>query len=177
MRYIVNMTIDRISSDPLPSALGRTSTATRNHLVECPHLVGRDWYVASETEADLYPLCDWSQNQLGGTGRTHFATVADAMRLHGTPTAVAPLINEALRFVRFDDIWTVYNQSYVALGYEGRAVASFGKTWVQVGDHRIELPGYVAGEHQGHHAQPAYGDTCPVHFVAMSLGGTCDDCD
>ena len=40
-------------------------------------------------------------------------------------------------------------------------VASFGKTYVTVGDRRIDLPNYVAGRHDGRTAAPTYGDTCP----------------
>lgn len=156
---------------------GRTATATRVHLAECPHLVGKEWHEATELELDRYPLCDWSQKELSGLGRSHPATVAEAMREQGTPAGAAPLIKEALKFVTFDEIWLPYSRSYVALGLDGRAVASFGKTYVKVAGNRVDLPGYVAGWHQGHTKQAAYGEVCPQHHIAMSISGLCDLCE
>lgn len=72
---------------------------------------------------------------------------------------------ENLKFVTCDEIWLPHSKSYVALGLDGRAVASFGKTYVWVGGNRIDLPGYVAGRHAGRGDQPAYGETCPRCFL------------
>ena len=156
---------------------GRTATSTRRHLAECPHLVGRDWHVATEAEIAAYPLCSWSQDQLGGHGRSHPATLEDAMREQCTPAEAVALIKEHLKFVTYDEIWLPYSRSYVALGLGGRAVAAFGKTYLWVGGRRIELPTYVRNRHQGHRAQPGVGEPCPIHFIARSLTGVCDLCD
>ena len=106
--------------------LGRTDTLTHAvHLAECPHLVGKQWHPATESEIDELRLCQWSQDQLSGHGRSHPATLEDAMREQGTPADAVPLIKEHLRFVTYDEIWLPYSRSYVALGLEGRAIASF----------------------------------------------------
>ena len=99
------------------------------------------------------------------------------MRVHGTPAAAVALIKEHLKFVTYDEIWLPYSKSYVALGLDGRAVASFGKSYVEVGDHRVDLPGYVAGRAAGRSSQPTYGETCPTCFIAMPLTGICDNCN
>jgi len=161
----------------------RTDTLTQAvHLVECPHLVGKRWHDATDHDLATLPVCAWSRDQLEGHGRLHPATLEDAMREHGTPAGAVRLIKQALKFVTYDDIWLPYSRSYVALGVRGRAVASFGKSYVEIGDRRIDLgPGVsrLAGARTSTsgRAQPAYGDDCPIHHVAMSLAGTCDDCN
>jgi hypothetical protein len=157
--------------------VGRTATGTRVHLADCPHLVGKDWHPATEAEIDAHPVCDWSRDQLTGQGRSHPATLEDAMREQGTPAGAVALIREHLKFVTYDEIWLPYSRSYVALGLDGRAVAGFGKTYVWVGRTRIDLPGYAAGRHTGRSDQPSYGETCPRCFLQMPLTGVCDICD
>jgi len=44
----------------------RRATATRAHLVDCPHLVGKEWHLCTEGEVAAYRVCDWSQDQLNG---------------------------------------------------------------------------------------------------------------
>lgn len=156
---------------------GRTATATRVHLSGCVHLVGKDWHAADQAEIDGYPLCQWSRDQLEGVGRIHPDTFEDAIRVHATPAAAVRLIKEHLKFVTYDEIWLPYSKSYVALGLEGRAVASFGKSYVEVGERRVDLPGYVAGRASGSSHQPTYGETCPRCFMQMPLTGTCDNCN
>jgi hypothetical protein len=159
--------------------LGRTDTLTLAvHLTECPHLVGKDWHPATQAEIDELRLCKWSQDQLNGHGRSHPATLEDAMREQGTPAGVVPLIKEHLRFVTYDEIWLPYSRSYVALGLEGRAIASFGKSYVWVGGRRIDLPGYVAASRSGHRSQPTHGEVCPGCYQERALNGACpNDCD
>lgn len=157
--------------------LGRTATSTRLHLADCPHLVNRDWRQAADAELDGYPVCDWSRDQLEGVGRSHPATLEDAMREQGTPAEAVALIKEHLKFVTYDEIWLPYSKSYVALGLDGRAVAGFGKTYVWVGRTRVDLPGYAAGHHTRRTDQPAYGEICPRCFLQMPLTGTCHTCN
>jgi hypothetical protein len=160
-----------------PHAFARTASATRVHLVNCPHLVGRDAHVVDEIEIATYGLCEWSQDQLDGVGRSHPATLEEAMREQGTPAGAVSLIREHLRFVRYDEIWLPHSRSYVALGRGGRAVAAFGKSYMWVGGRRIDLPGYVDTRHAGHRSQPSYGDTCQGCHIMLPLSGVCDDCD
>lgn len=89
------MTTSSASVLPLQAlVLGRTVTSTRVHLADCPELVGRDWYKVTEGELAGYPVCHWSRDQLEGVGRSHPATLEDAMREHGTPAAAVALIKE-----------------------------------------------------------------------------------
>lgn len=157
--------------------LGRTATGTRVHGIDCPHLVGKEWHLASEAEVGAHPLCDWSEDQLSGHGRSHPETLEAAMREQGTPEAAKPLIKELLASVGYDEIWLPYSRSYVALGLNGRAGASFGKTYAWVDGRRVDLPGHVASGHQGHRATPPYGEACPITFEAHPLTGECDRCN
>lgn len=170
-----------LTGDAEPSredlTFGRTATATRLHLSDCPHLVGKDWHAADQAGIDGYPLCQWSRDQLEGLGRLHPETLEDAMRVHGTPAGAVALIKEHLKFVTYDEIWLPYSLSYAALGLDGRAVASFGKSYVEVGEGRVDLPGYVAGRASGRSHRPTYGGLCPNCFLLMPLTGICDDCD
>lgn len=154
----------------------RTVTGTRVHLPECPHLVGADAHAATAAERLEHPVCDWSQAQLGGYGREHFDTIEDAMRRVGVPVQAHPTILNAMRFVEHDEVFTVHSLTYGALGSQGRTVAGFGKTYYWVGDRRVNLPDYVDAGRSGHTGPKAYGDICPVHFVATALNGVCDDC-
>lgn len=154
----------------------RTATGTRVHLPQCPHLHDTDAHAASAAERLALPVCDWSQAQLGGYGREHFDAVEDAMRRVGVPVGAHAAVAAALRFVEFDEVFTVHSLTYGALGLDGRTVAGFGKTYYWVGERRVNLPMYVENGRSGRTAPKAYGETCPVHFLAMSLAGTCDDC-
>jgi hypothetical protein len=154
----------------------RTATGTRVHLPECPHLVGTAPHEASAAERLLHSLCDWSQAQIDGFGREHFDDIDGAMRRVGVPVEAHGAILEALRFVDFDEVWVVHSLTYGALGRGGRAVASFGKTYYQVGDRRVNLPTYVDSARSGHHEQGPHGDLCPVHFLTRSLTGECGLC-
>ena len=168
---------------PLPEPAARpvfvrTASASRLHLVECPHVVDSDTHIAGEAELAHYPVCDWSQDQLDGTGRSHPTSLDEAMRELGTPAGTEHLIKEALRFVSYDEIWLPYSRSYVALGREGRAVAFFGKTYVDlVGGGRLELPEYRDVSHGGGGAAGVnYGKTCQKCQLAMPFIGECDNC-
>lgn len=154
----------------------RTGTGTRVHRPECPHLVGTDAHPASLAERLQHPVCDWSQAQDAGYGREHFDTIEGAMRRIGVPVEAHATILNALRFVRHDEVFTVHSLTYGALGFAGRAVAGFGKTYYWVGDRRINLPAYVDSARAGHNAAKAYGDICPIHFIATAINGVCDDC-
>jgi hypothetical protein len=85
-------------------------------------------------------------------------------------------ILRALRFVDYDEVFVVHSLTYGALGFEGRTVAGFGKTYYWVGGRRVNLPSYVEASGGGQTDNRAYGDICPVHFVATNLLGVCDDC-
>lgn len=154
----------------------RTTTGTRVHLPQCPHLTGSEAHEASPVERLAHPVCEWSQAQLGGWGREHFDTVEDAMRRVGVPVEAHATILAALRFVDFDEVFTVHSLTYGALGRAGRTVAGFGKTYYWVEGRRVNLPSYVASGRSGSTAPKAYGDVCPVHHLARSLSGACDDC-
>lgn len=169
------MTANQSFEMDAPAVFGRTATSTRHHLAECPHLVDRDWHPCSEEEVATYPLCTWSQDQLDGVGRSHPATLADAMRELGLPVGNERLVRELLAFVSYDELWLPYSRSYVALGFEGRGVAYFGKSYVWVRGHRTDLPNHTNTSHAGGRSVQ-YGDTCPRCFLAMPFSGACDDC-
>lgn len=154
----------------------RTATGTRLHLPECPHVYGTDPHVASAAEQLAHPVCDWSTAQLEGHGRDHFDTIEDAMRHVGVPVENHDAILRAMAFVPKDDIYVVHSLTYGALGFGGRTVAGFGKTFYWVGDKRVDLPNYVATARAGHDVMGAYGYPCPSCFLALPLTGVCDDC-
>lgn len=158
------------------AAYFRTATGTRVHRPECPHLFGTDAHAATPAERLQHPVCDWSQAQEGGYGREHFDAVEDAMRQVGVPVEAHATIVNALRFVQYDEVFTVHSLTYGALGAGSRTVAGFGKTYYWVGERRINLPAYVDSSGAGRHAPKAYGDICPIHFLATALNGICDDC-
>ena len=93
----------------------RTSTGTRVHLPQCPHLVGTDAHAASRPSGLQHPVCDWSQAQLGGYGREHFDAIEDAMRRVGVPVERTTTILAALRFVEYDEVFAVHSLTYGAL--------------------------------------------------------------
>lgn len=154
----------------------QTATGTRVHLPECPHLVSTDAHAVTPAEPLQHPVCDWSQAQLGGYGREYFDGIEDAIRRVGVPVEAHGTILNALRFVEYDEVFAVHSLTYGALGFGGRTVAGFGKTYYWVGDRRVNLPAYVDSSRGGHAAPGAYGDICPVHFLATSLTGVCDYC-
>ena len=154
----------------------RTGSGSRLHLPECPHLTGSDTHVATAAERLAHPVCDWSQAQLGGYGRQHFDVLEDAMRRVGVPVESHAEILGALRFVAQDEVFVVHSLTYGALGFEGRTVAGFGKTYYWVAGRRVNLPAYVDSTRGGRGGAQAYGTTCPIHQLTMSLSGVCDDC-
>lgn len=154
----------------------RTTTGTRVHLPQCPHLHDTDVHATSAAERLAHPVCDWSQAQLGGYGREYFDGIEDAMRRVRVPVGAHTTILAALRFVEFDEVFAVHSLTYGALGFEGRTVAGFGKSYYWVGGRRVNLPSYVDSGRSGNTKPKAYGEICPVHFLAMSLSGTCDAC-
>ena len=154
----------------------RSATGTRVHLAHCPSLRDTDAHQATAAERLAHGVCSWCTDQLNGHGREYFQTLGDLMTRVGVPADAQPIIRDALKFVTYDELYTVHSLSYGALAFQGRPVASFGKTYYWVGGNRVNLPSYVAGSGTGHAAPKAYGEICPVHFVAMSLNGICDDC-
>jgi hypothetical protein len=154
----------------------RTSSGTRLHRPECPHVRGADAHPATPAERLQHPVCDWSLAQEQGYGREHFDTVEDAMRRVGVPVEAHDAVLEALRFVRHDEVFTVHSLTYGALGRDGITVAGFGKTYYWVGDKRFNLPSYVDSARSGHTGPKVYGETCPTCNLAMPRTGVCDDC-
>lgn len=154
----------------------RTATGGRVHLPDCPHLVGTIVHIVDDAEFLALPVCEWSTAQIQGYGREHLGTVDDAMSRIGVPAQGRPGIAQGLKFVTYDDVFVVHSLTYAALGKEGRIVAGFGKTYYWVGGTRINLPDYVDSSRHGRTVQGAYGDICPVHFVAMSVTGECERC-
>jgi hypothetical protein len=154
----------------------RTTSGTRVHLPACPHLVGTDAHAATAAERLLHPVCDWSQAQLRGYGREHFASLEDAMRRVGVPVEAHATIGAALRFVEYDKVFAVHSLTYGALGFRGRAVAGFGKTYYWVGARRVNLPAYVESARAGRTGAIAYGELCLAHHVLKGLNGACDYC-
>lgn len=170
------MTINTSAAATPEATYFRTVTGTRVHLPQCPHLVDKNAHAAGPAERLAHPVCDWSQAQLGGYGREHFDTIEDVLRRVGVPVEADALIREALRFVEFDELFAVHSLTYGALGLQGRTVAGFGKTYYWVGGRRVNLPSYVDSARAGRTDAKSYGATCPVHFIATSLSGICDDC-
>ena len=158
------------------TVLFRTTTGTRVHLPQCPHLVDADVHASTTAERLLHPVCDWSQAQLGGYGREHFDGIEDALRRVGVPVEAHATILAALRFVEFDEVFAVHSLTYGALGFQGRTVAGFGKSYYWVGGRRVNLPAYVDSSRSGHTEAKNYGGICPVHNLATGLNGTCDFC-
>ena len=101
-----------------------------------------------------------------------------ALRALGCHEGTHRLILEALRFVRFDQVWLPQGESYVALGLDGPGVAWVGKgyVFVKATGAFVELPGYRASRGGGSPLDVHWGATCERHFVARSLTGVCDQC-
>lgn len=170
------LTIENAPATARDGVYFRTTTGTRVHLPECPHLSGAEAHAASPIERLAHPVCDWSQAQLGGYGREHFDGMEDAMRRVGVPVEAHDAILSALRFVDYDEVFAVFSLTYGALGRRGRTVAGFGKTYYWIGDRRVNLPSYVDNARSGHTGAKPFGSICPVHFLVMGLNGVCDDC-
>ena len=167
-----------VGYDAADEVLVRTATGVGLHLPVCPHVVDCDTTVATAEDRLRLRVCQWSQAELAGVGRTYFDSLEDAMRVFGTYVGTHRLVRDALRFVEHDQIWIPNSQSYIALGRANHGVAWAGKTWVWIkGVGRIELPGY--SEHHGGGARKIerYGETCPTCFEQRSLSGACGNCD
>jgi len=171
-------TLDQRDRSPFaPETLVRTETGAKLHIAACPH-IGSEIREATAAERLAMDVCGWCRAELDGVGRTYCNSLEDAMRLFGTHSGTERAIKDALRFVVHDQIWLPNSRSYVALGHEGRGVAWFGKTYVvpRMGEF-VELPGFRESGGGGTPLDEQVGETCPVHFLTMSLTGVCDLCD
>ena len=118
----------------------RTATGTRVHLPSArasatPTPTRRPPPSASPTAS-----ATGAPAQLNGHGREYFETIEDAMRRVGVPAEAQPIIREALKFVTTTSCFTVHSLTYGALAFQGRPVASFGKTYYWVGGRPSEPP-------------------------------------
>lgn len=154
----------------------RTVNGTRVHLPQCPHLHETEAHAASAAERLAHRVCDWSTAQLEGYGREHFDGIEGAMRRIGVPAGAQATILQALRFVEHDEVFVVHSLTYGAVGYHGRTVAGFGRTYYWVGARRFNLPDYVDAGRSGHNVPGKIGKVCPTHNLTMNLLGTCDFC-
>ena len=140
-----------------------------------PRLPARRLGAAAGNPGDRLALavCTWCQAEIAGQGRTYYATLEDALRALGCHEGTHRLIREALRFVRFDQVWLPHSESYVALGLDGPGVAWVGKgyVFVKATGAFVELPGYRASRGGGSPLDVRWGATCDRHFVARSLTG------
>jgi hypothetical protein len=155
------------------TTLYRTATGTRLHIRECPHLLGKEVFEATEGE-----ICDSCERELRGEGRTYFDRLADALALVEAPQGNWPLIEQHLAAVDRDRIWVPFSRSYVALGRDGRAVAWAGRTYVvpAAGEY-IELPGFRSGSGGGAASEEIWGATCEKHHLQRARNGSCWMCE
>jgi hypothetical protein len=153
--------------------LYRTATGDRLHIRECPHLVGKEVFIASDRE-----VCDICARELRGEGRTYYADLSEGLRALGGPQGNWPLIVEHLAAVEHDSVWIPYSRSYIALGRDGRAVAWAGKTYVEpaLGE-SVELPGFRAGSGGGTAVEEVWGPVCEVHRIERARNGSCWMCE
>jgi hypothetical protein len=158
--------------------LFRTATGQRLHVPGCPH-VGSALQPATAADVSTLAVCSWCQAEIDGQGRTYYNTLEEAMRALGCHEGTHRLIREALRSVRYDDVWLPHSESYVALGLGGPGVAWIGKGYVFVKATGVytELPGHRPSRGGGAARNERVGEICPTHFVARGLNGACDLCD
>ena len=163
---------------PSPHPLFRTTTGQRLHIPGCPH-VGSALQPATAVDRLAVAVCAWCKAEIAGQGRTYYATLEDALRALGCHEGTHRLIRDALRFVRYDQVWLPHSESYVALGLDGPGVAWVGKgyVFVKATGAFVELPGYRASRGGGSPLDVRWGATCDRHFVARSLTGACNLCD
>lgn len=154
--------------------LFRTATGQRLHLRPCPHIHGAD--VVEDTVGSL-DVCDWSQAELTGAGRTYYDVLDDALQAFGAPVEVIARIRQEVGTLAHDSIWIPNSRSYVAIGRGGPAVCWIGKTYVMhVGGEFIELPGYAPGGGGGQVVLQREGGVCPTCWTTMPVTGRCDVC-
>ena len=156
------------------TVLVATAGGGRQHLPQCPHVVGRD---ARPVEAgrDL-PVCDWSTKELTGLGRTRYAHLDAALDAFGVQVQNRALIKHALTGVVHDEIWMPYSASYIALGWGGRGVALTGKTYVvPAPGTSIELPGFLdTSRGAARDTDRTWGTTCNGCQLVRSRNGSCE---
>lgn len=166
-----------MTTGTIAEPLFRTVSGEGLHMRPCPHILGCEVFETTPEERPDLRICQWTQAELAGVGRTYYDTLRDAMRAFKTYSDTENKIEQTLAGVAHDQIWIPNSQSYIALGLAGLGVAWVGKTYVMPSRHElVELPGYAPGGGGGAEHAPKYGETCPRHFVTMSLEGVCDDC-
>ena len=172
------MTALSMPTSPQPTEdLFRTPNGKGLHLAVCPHLHGTTFVPATADDREALPVCEWSQKELDGVGRTYFQTLDDAMRFFGTHVGDERTIRDALRSFRYDEIWVPHSGSYIALGLAGLGVAWVGKTYVVPARGLFEeFPGYAPGGRGGAARGVRPEALCPTCRLALPRTGICDDC-
>jgi len=157
--------------------LFRTATGSRVHLTMCPHFESDTVRIrATGVEVETLGICDWSQAEIDGVGRTYHDTIEEALEDKGVPHHLRPELTRLLGLVEYETIYVPNSRTYVAVGRDGRAVAWAGTTFVGYIDRpAVYLPEYVAGAGGGATGrEAAWGDVCPDCFTARSVTGSCN---
>lgn len=161
----------------LPETLFSTATGNRKHLRQCPHLLEKE--VVEVTADDPRPVCDGCDKELNGHGRTYHADLDAAFASYQQPVETRALVKQFLAGVDWDEIWTPYSNSYIALGRAGRGVAWIHKTYVEPALGQVaELPGHAltASGTRSEDRSGVWGETCPSTYLKHPTSGRCDDC-
>ena len=161
------------------TTLHHTDTGGRLHLLQCPHLVSAS-PIHQAVPTDPRPVCQWSQNELAGVGRTYHDSVEAALEDMGAAQHARPELTRLLNAVSYDEVFVPHSRSYVTVLLKGCPEAWAGKSYVTYRNGTtVELPGFVArGDGAGlpGNGEGAWGQTCNDCFQKRSLSGHCG-CD
>ncbi|GAA3208728.1 hypothetical protein ACFP63_11630 [Oerskovia jenensis] len=152
--------------------------ATR-HLRVCPHLqvTDADRILAAHGEVpERLPVCQWSQAEIDGVGRTYHPSFDAALEAFGAPVENRPRMREIAAGETYDRIWTPNSMTYVALGSgaAGVAVAWFlkGIVYTGAGPEELAVARSTSRATAGTADEPR-GLPCPSCFMVLPNSGLC----
>ena len=168
------MTAPQVPGDPAQT-LYRSQTGSRRHLRECPHLVSADPVLEAGAD-DTREICQWSQNELDGTGRTYHDTIEGALADLGAAQHARPELTRLLNEVPWTKAFVPNSRAYVGVLNGDRPTAWAGKSYVVYPDRpTVTLPDYVGKDSDGGRtAEGVWGATCPDCNETRSLSGACN---
>lgn len=148
------------------------------HLRACPHLqvTESERVLAATGEAPAgLPVCQWSQAEIDGVGRTYYPTFDAALERFGAPVENRARMREIAAGQTYDRVWTPYSMSYVAIGWgeAGPAVAWFLKSVVYTGAQCEELAGTGQTSRTATSVEDRPVALCPFCFTTLSNSGHC----
>ena len=148
------------------------------HLPSCPHIARfREVVPATEPEIATMSVCNWSQAEIDGFGRTYFDTVEEAMDAFQSSPEAREIVRAEIKDLAFDSVWIPYSRSYIALGRDGLAVGWILRTIIDLAGRVIELPDYAPRSRSIAGDSERRGPVCSTCWMEMSVSGVCNACD